>query len=457
MTPRPALLLLLLVSCSRGLLGVEVEEQHQPQQHQVTANDPVDILRCCGSNEQLHQSPSTGQPECSSGPDVHSSSEAAKLIVYSPEIGDFLSDWPKSWHLRPNSRPTCAPGHEQRLLFFSVLNPFVLFESGLVELEPGDTSGPKLGPQDYCIGGASSILACVPSTQSQAHQQSGSPNSSASHDVKALDDDDDVPAHGPGNKRPHALTAPSSSSPRPRLRKCCGPNAAYDRSSCVGMEDGTVMSLEEEKALLLATSKTGGGSGGKNNNVSSGSSAGVVAAMEIVTGFPRCSGQPEPITIIGDMGGAVLQADASLLINGQHIPPQEFCIERLKHEASRLLPAKVFACSSHADKGNRIRQEQDIRFVLYPAGFIVSAIFLAATLATGCLLPASHHVLHWRCQTHHVACLMLGDIAMAIIQLAGHSLHEKELCRILAILAHFFFLATFFWLNTMCFNIWWTF
>lgn len=66
----------------------------------------------------------------------------------------------------------------------------------------------------------------------------------------------------------------------------------------------------------------------------------------------------------------------------------------------------------------------DIRFTLYPVGFIISAVFLAATLAAGWLLPTSHHVLHWRCQTHHVACLMLGDILMAIIQLAGDSLHD---------------------------------
>lgn len=65
----------------------------------------------------------------------------------------------------------------------------------------------------------------------------------------------------------------------------------------------------------------------------------------------------------------------------------------------------------------------DIRFTLYPVGFIISAVFLAATLAAGWLLPTSHHVLHWRCQTHHVACLMMGDILMAIIQLAGDSLH----------------------------------
>ena len=68
-------------------------------------------------------------------------------------------------------------------------------------------------------------------------------------------------------------------------------------------------------------------------------------------------------------------------------------------------------------------QAADIRFTLYPVGFIISAVFLAATLAAGWLLPASHHVLHWRCQTHHVTCLMLGDLLMAIIQLAGDSLH----------------------------------
>ncbi|KAK2585323.1 hypothetical protein KPH14_010005 [Odynerus spinipes] len=101
-------------------------------------------------------------------------------------------------------------------------------------------------------------------------------------------------------------------------------------------------------------------------------------------------------------------------------------------------------------------QATDIRLTLYPVGFIISAVFLAATLVAGWLLPASHHVLHWRCQTHHVACLMLGDLLMAIIQLAGDSLHGGS-CKALAIMAHFFFLAAFFWLNTMCFNIWWTF
>jgi len=100
----------------------------------------------------------------------------------------------------------------------------------------------------------------------------------------------------------------------------------------------------------------------------------------------------------------------------------------LRRPASWSKEASVDPCRSsrYSDELEIYRpiiQATDIRFTLYPVGFIISAVFLAATLAAGWLLPASHHVLHWRCQTHHVACLMLGDILMAIIQLAGDSLH----------------------------------
>lgn len=77
-----------------------------------------------------------------------------------------------------------------------------------------------------------------------------------------------------------------------------------------------------------------------------------------------------------------------------------------------------------------VNQDPDIRFMMYSISFIISSIFLGATLATGWLLPTSHHVLHWKCQTHHVLSLMLGDILMAIIQLAGDSL-QGGTCKLL--------------------------
>ncbi|XP_063907653.1 probable G-protein coupled receptor Mth-like 1 [Zophobas morio] len=100
-------------------------------------------------------------------------------------------------------------------------------------------------------------------------------------------------------------------------------------------------------------------------------------------------------------------------------------------------------------------QAQDVRFIIYPIGLALGAVFLAATLAAGAILPASHHVLHWRCQTNYVACLLGGDVLLCITHLSGRM--DPAVCVLIAVSMHFLFLAAFFWLNTMCFNIWWTF
>lgn len=65
---------------------------------------------------------------------------------------------------------------------------------------------------------------------------------------------------------------------------------------------------------------------------------------------------------------------------------------------------------------------QDVRFVLYSIGLLISVIFLTATLVTGFLLPSNHHVLHWRCQTYYVACLLVGDLLLAITQIFGNTI-----------------------------------
>lgn len=67
-------------------------------------------------------------------------------------------------------------------------------------------------------------------------------------------------------------------------------------------------------------------------------------------------------------------------------------------------------------------QDVRVRLVLYSIGLIISVIFLTATLVTGFLLPSNHHVLHWRCQTYYVACLMVGDLLLAITQIFGNTI-----------------------------------
>lgn len=83
-----------------------------------------------------------------------------------------------------------------------------------------------------------------------------------------------------------------------------------------------------------------------NNNSNSNASI----YMELISGFPNCQ-QFDNFTIIGDMDSASLQVDASLLVKGQRIPSEKFCIEHLRVGGKEVSPAKVFACSEHADKG----------------------------------------------------------------------------------------------------------
>lgn len=75
-----------------------------------------------------------------------------------------------------------------------------------------------------------------------------------------------------------------------------------------------------------------------------------------------------------------------------------------------------------------VRRRQTSRFTLSLIGctLLISVVFLIATLATGFLLPTNHHVLHWRCQTYYVACLIIGDILLAIVQLSGNAIKVKS-------------------------------
>uniref|UniRef100_A0A0C9QE89 Mthl1_0 protein n=1 Tax=Fopius arisanus TaxID=64838 RepID=A0A0C9QE89_9HYME len=182
---------------------------------------------------------------------------------------------------------------------------------------------------------------------------------------------------------------------RPRVRRCCGENAVFSES-----RDGCQYMKEPENLSPLLPN---------------------ASAIEMLPGFPICKNS-ENFTIIAEAKDAILQPDGGIYVDGINLPSLQYCVERIKEADGR---AKVFACAEHGSRRPVIKP-MDIRFTMYPVSLIISAIFLAATLAAGWLLPASHHVLHWRCQTHHVVCLMLGDLLMAVIQLASNSLHGNS-------------------------------
>ncbi|CAB3371785.1 Hypothetical predicted protein [Cloeon dipterum] len=216
------------------------------------------------------------------------------------------------------------------------------------------------------------------------------------------------------------------------IRNCCGKDAAYSESlsSCKHNE-------QQGEPLDAVTN---------------------------ATGFPHCSSKSSNYILAGELEGNLTEHlnGTSLQLEPPPAAPlliEDYCLVRVLERPERVA---VLVCNDHLLPDMRPVddvQEGDIRLTLYPAGLAISAFFLAATLATGFLVPKAHHALHWRCQTCHVACLLVADLLLAFVQFSGRSITERspETCTIMAVLMHFFFLSAFFWLNAMCFNIWWTF
>ncbi|KYM98041.1 G-protein coupled receptor Mth2 [Cyphomyrmex costatus] len=91
-----------------------------------------------------------------------------------------------------------------------------------------------------------------------------------------------------------------------------------------------------------------------------------------------------------------------------------------------------------------------------PVGLIVSLPFLLATFVVYSILPELWNM-HGYTLRGYVGSLFVAYTSLAIIQLTRQALISIPICITFAFIIHFSFLASFFWLNVMCFDIWWTF
>jgi G protein-coupled receptor Mth (Methuselah protein) len=184
------------------------------------------------------------------------------------------------------------------------------------------------------------------------------------------------------------------------LKKCCGDAAAYSDVTAACVTYSNVTTAEDFPSLRF------------NNKT-----------LVLTSGFPLCNGHEFVIAGKLDERESTLKDDGSLRMLSPEITlrPGEFCVEHLLEEHSDT--ASIFTCPEKLPpRIQRRGRDWDLRFTLYPIGLFLSAFFLAATLAAGCLLPSSHHMLHWRCQTGHVSCLLMGDVLLAVTQLADDRL-----------------------------------
>ncbi|XP_028048142.1 G-protein coupled receptor Mth2 isoform X3 [Monomorium pharaonis] len=93
---------------------------------------------------------------------------------------------------------------------------------------------------------------------------------------------------------------------------------------------------------------------------------------------------------------------------------------------------------------------------VYSFGMLASVPFLVVTYVVYWLLPDLRN-LHGLTLRGYVGCLAMAYSMLGVLQLTPQERIPYGICIILAFIMHFSFLASFFWLNVMCFDIWWTF
>jgi G protein-coupled receptor Mth (Methuselah protein) len=218
-----------------------------------------------------------------------------------------------------------------------------------------------------------------------------------------------------------------------KLTKCCGPNEIYASSSCQQLNNTDP--LYNQKLLSDNESLT----------------------VDFDYKFPDC-GDSNEFAIAGPFSSSNYDLTTSNVRteSGKYFEHDQYCLDHVR-TLDDYEGVKIFTCSEHYGTAPPItNHNDDTRFAIYSIGLLISVLFLVATLLVGFLLLSNHHLLHYKCQTSYITCLLFGDLLLAITQISGSNLNGY-MCSIIAHLMHFFFLATFFWLNTMCFNIWWTF
>ncbi|XP_059481603.1 G-protein coupled receptor Mth2-like isoform X2 [Neocloeon triangulifer] len=131
------------------------------------------------------------------------------------------------------------------------------------------------------------------------------------------------------------------------------------------------------------------------------------------------------------------------------VTAQEYCLIPMN---DGKLPT-VMICTN--TKENSEDTMQNLKFKIYPAFFILSAIFLLPTLLAFVLTP-DHTTVHSRSVVCQSGSLLITFISLTITYLTGESSHI-DVCIIVAYITYYFMLTSFFWLNVMCIDIYLTF
>ncbi|XP_026815188.1 G-protein coupled receptor Mth2-like [Rhopalosiphum maidis] len=128
------------------------------------------------------------------------------------------------------------------------------------------------------------------------------------------------------------------------------------------------------------------------------------------------------------------------------VAPNRFCLEQFSELNYQIL-AVVCAPEKFEVSGGQN--------IFYTIGMMLSLPFLFTTFLVYALIRDLQN-LHGKSLMCHVATLLVGYTSLIIVQFVDDSV-DKTWCIFLAYILQFSLIASFFWLNVMCFDLWWTF
>ncbi|XP_037294538.1 probable G-protein coupled receptor Mth-like 3 isoform X1 [Manduca sexta] len=164
-----------------------------------------------------------------------------------------------------------------------------------------------------------------------------------------------------------------------------------------------------------------------------------------------------PISPAADLYHLRMDGKLFIMISGNIPPwlilgPENYCIDTFVHEDSsgeRTTQLDALICFAEKQEENH--------YVLSFTCMIISCVFILATCAVYAWLPELRN-LHGRVLMAYLLCLFVAFAFMATMQIMLTIDNiSSNACAVLTFIIYYWLLVAFFWLNVMCFDIWWTF
>ncbi|CAB3378847.1 Hypothetical predicted protein [Cloeon dipterum] len=149
------------------------------------------------------------------------------------------------------------------------------------------------------------------------------------------------------------------------------------------------------------------------------------------------------------LAGFLDQEDFKILENGKLFKhkteiydAQHYCIHQLEGNTIYLL---------QCDDDVAFEESLPLKYSLYPPFFILSCISLIFTVLAYIYSP-QHNSFHAKCVVFHSTCLAVFFVALSVDFLYD-SVKNKGLCFFIGYTTFYFHLASVFWLNSMCIDV----